>query len=101
SRDCSCLTTSEIRRFCSRLIRSVIRATLAAPFIYGCRRIGGCEYCRGSRESRRIPFLAAGCRSHFILACLFPTAAVSLLPLPRTTRRSGDDNVLRSHRGGA
>src|ERR1035438_9120203 len=43
SRDCSCLTTSVIRRSCSTLICS----QLAASFIYGCRRMTGCEYCGG------------------------------------------------------
>src|ERR1035438_2755810 len=47
SRGRSRLTTSEICRSCSRLISS----RLAACFIYLCRRIGGCEYCRGCQKS--------------------------------------------------
>src|ERR1700691_4009946 len=55
SRDRSRLTTSEIRWSCSRLIRS----RLAAPFIWACRRFGGCEYCRGLRNrTREIALLA-------------------------------------------
>src|SRR5439155_13399049 len=42
SRDCSRLTTSEIRRSCS----SAIGARQAAFFTYGCRRMKGCGYCR-------------------------------------------------------
>src|SRR5580700_5896012 len=43
SRDCSRLTTSEIRRSCSRLIRS----RLAASFIYSCRRLEGTNIVGG------------------------------------------------------
>src|SRR3989337_4461384 len=43
SRDCSRLTTSEIRWSCSSAIGST---RVAASFIYGCRRMRGCGYCR-------------------------------------------------------
>src|SRR3989442_151378 len=42
SRDCSRLTTSEIRWSGS----SAIRSRLVASFTYGCRRMRECGYCR-------------------------------------------------------
>src|SRR5579863_6716485 len=49
SRDCSRLTTSAIGWSSSSAIRS--KPGLAASFIYGCRRMRGCGYCRVARAT--------------------------------------------------
>src|SRR5215210_7472838 len=59
SRNCSRLTTLEIRWSCS----SGIRFRLSAFFIYSCRRMRGCGYCRVAKLLRAIARVNAAARN--------------------------------------
>src|SRR5882762_5908830 len=54
NRDCSRLTTSEIRWSCSSAIRSAIRTTLAVSFTYSCRRMRAADIVGSLSSHERI-----------------------------------------------